>query len=241
MTWMSPAYPVGAFSYSSGIEWAVEAGDIGSARDAARLARDHDPAGQRVLRCGAVRPCPSRRHGRRRQGARGGRRTRRRARRLQGALPRDDRPGPGVPRHHPRGLADAGSRSPRSGMGRPPRLPRHRRRGLRRPRHRALLPRSMRSCTASCRTSSRPACGSFRSARPTGSACSPRSNRRSRRRRSVHAAIALDEIGTATPRADIASMRHETQYTRLFRSCAPLSCSADRMLCDRNRAPIVAV
>jgi urease accessory protein len=31
MTWMSPAYPVGAFSYSGGIEWAVEAGDIGSA------------------------------------------------------------------------------------------------------------------------------------------------------------------------------------------------------------------
>ena len=31
-------------------------------------------------------------------------------------------------------------------------------------------------------------------------------------------AIALDDIGTAAPRADIASMRHETQYTRLFRS-----------------------
>jgi urease accessory protein len=31
MTWMSPAYPVGAFSYSGGIEWAVEAGDIRSA------------------------------------------------------------------------------------------------------------------------------------------------------------------------------------------------------------------
>jgi urease accessory protein len=29
MAWLSPAYPVGAFSYSSGIEWAVEAGDIG--------------------------------------------------------------------------------------------------------------------------------------------------------------------------------------------------------------------
>lgn len=28
MTWLSPAYPVGAFSYSSGIEWAVEAGDL---------------------------------------------------------------------------------------------------------------------------------------------------------------------------------------------------------------------
>ncbi len=36
MTWLSPAFPVGAFSYSSGIEWAVEAGDIadaGSLRD----------------------------------------------------------------------------------------------------------------------------------------------------------------------------------------------------------------
>jgi urease accessory protein len=31
MTWMSPAYPVGAFSYSGGIEWAVETGDIRSA------------------------------------------------------------------------------------------------------------------------------------------------------------------------------------------------------------------
>jgi urease accessory protein len=35
MTWLSPAFPVGAFSYSSGIEWAVEAGDI------------HDPASLR--------------------------------------------------------------------------------------------------------------------------------------------------------------------------------------------------
>jgi urease accessory protein len=34
MTWMSPAYPVGAFSYSSGLEWAVEAGDV---RDAPTL------------------------------------------------------------------------------------------------------------------------------------------------------------------------------------------------------------
>jgi urease accessory protein len=28
MTWLSPAFPVGSFSYSSGIEWAVEAGDV---------------------------------------------------------------------------------------------------------------------------------------------------------------------------------------------------------------------
>jgi urease accessory protein len=36
MTWLSPSFPVGAFSYSSGIEWAVEAGDIA---DAASLRR----------------------------------------------------------------------------------------------------------------------------------------------------------------------------------------------------------
>jgi len=34
MAWLSPSYPIGAFSYSSGIEWAVETGDI---RDAATL------------------------------------------------------------------------------------------------------------------------------------------------------------------------------------------------------------
>jgi len=32
MAWMSPAYPIGAFSYSAGIEWAVEAGDIVDAK-----------------------------------------------------------------------------------------------------------------------------------------------------------------------------------------------------------------
>ena len=32
MAWLSPSYPVGAFSYSSGIEWAVEAGDINGAK-----------------------------------------------------------------------------------------------------------------------------------------------------------------------------------------------------------------
>ena len=36
MAWLSPAYPVGAFSYSSGLEWAVEAGDV---TDAGKLER----------------------------------------------------------------------------------------------------------------------------------------------------------------------------------------------------------
>jgi urease accessory protein len=34
--WLSPAYPVGAFSFSSGLEWAIEAGDV---NDAATLQR----------------------------------------------------------------------------------------------------------------------------------------------------------------------------------------------------------
>ncbi len=36
MTWLSPSFPVGAFSYSSGIEWAVEAGDVTDARSLRR-------------------------------------------------------------------------------------------------------------------------------------------------------------------------------------------------------------
>jgi urease accessory protein len=36
VAWLSPSYPVGAFSYSGGLEWAIEAGDV---RDAATLAR----------------------------------------------------------------------------------------------------------------------------------------------------------------------------------------------------------
>jgi urease accessory protein len=36
LAWLSPAYPVGAFSYSSGIEWAVEAGDITDAESLRR-------------------------------------------------------------------------------------------------------------------------------------------------------------------------------------------------------------
>nr|WP_246696993.1 urease accessory UreF family protein [Methylobacterium planeticum] len=34
MAWLSPTYPVGAYAYSHGLEWAVEAGDV---RDAASL------------------------------------------------------------------------------------------------------------------------------------------------------------------------------------------------------------
>ncbi len=50
MTWLSPAFPVGAFSYSSGIEWAVEAGDIADAATLARLARGDARRRLRLLR-----------------------------------------------------------------------------------------------------------------------------------------------------------------------------------------------
>ena len=45
MTWLSPAYPVGAFSYSSGIEWAVEAGDINDAETLRRWLSRHAARG----------------------------------------------------------------------------------------------------------------------------------------------------------------------------------------------------
>jgi urease accessory protein len=83
MTWLSPAFPVGAFCYSSGIEWAVEAGDIvdaASLRDwlaamlaegpgfcdgvflagAHRAAASHDDAGLRDLAELAAAFVPSR-------------------------------------------------------------------------------------------------------------------------------------------------------------------------------------
>ncbi|MFL5093385.1 MAG: urease accessory protein UreF, partial [Xanthobacteraceae bacterium] len=36
MAWLSPSYPVGAFSYSGGLEWAVETGDIADAESLRR-------------------------------------------------------------------------------------------------------------------------------------------------------------------------------------------------------------
>jgi len=36
MAWLSPSYPVGAFSYSSGLEWAIEASDVTDAESLRR-------------------------------------------------------------------------------------------------------------------------------------------------------------------------------------------------------------
>ena len=57
MAWLSPAYPVGAFSYSSGIEWAVEAGDVTSAKTLCQWLGDDAGRRRRLLRRRAVRAC----------------------------------------------------------------------------------------------------------------------------------------------------------------------------------------
>ena len=50
MTWLSPSFPVGAFSYSSGIEWAVEAGDITDAASLRDWLVGHAVGWRRLLR-----------------------------------------------------------------------------------------------------------------------------------------------------------------------------------------------
>ena len=40
MTWMSPSFPVGAFSYSHGLEWAVESGEVSDRSSLERWLRD---------------------------------------------------------------------------------------------------------------------------------------------------------------------------------------------------------
>ena len=82
LTWLSPAFPIGSFAYSHGLEWAVEAGDVtdeatleawiadilalGSGRsDAILLRHAHraDAAGLRALAelAEAAQPCRERR------------------------------------------------------------------------------------------------------------------------------------------------------------------------------------
>lgn len=48
LTWLSPAFPTGAFAYSQGLEWAVEAGDVTDRESLCEWVRD-------VLRHGAGR------------------------------------------------------------------------------------------------------------------------------------------------------------------------------------------
>ena len=117
MAWLSPAYPIGAFSYSSGIEWAVEAGDIADATTLERWLAVIIADGSGFCDAVFLSACLPRGRGLRRGSAARGRRAGRRFRAVEGAATGDDGPGPRLPRHHACSLAHAGARPTARGLG----------------------------------------------------------------------------------------------------------------------------
>ena len=220
LAWLSPAYPIGAFSYSHGIETAVEEGFIKDRASLVTWLRERAAARHRRGRRRAVRRRLAGRRGRGLAGLRRHRRARGRVARHVGDGARNrasraarscrSRAPPGrIPRSMRRTSAWRASCRCRSPWRWPPppmaspssaaarRLPArlHRQPDLGRRAHRAARPKR------------RPA-GAGRASK---SACAQR----------LEAALvvtSLDEVGTATPLLDWCSLRHETQYTRLFRS-----------------------
>ena len=218
MAWLSPAYPIGAFSYSSGIEWAVEAGDIrdaASLRDwlsvmiaegggfcdavffvhAHRAAGGDDDAALRAVAelAAAFAPSKERHLETTAQG--------------RAFLDTTRAAWPCAALDRLTAAWDGASRA--AGRGR---------RRLRRPRHPARRRRFTPICTRWPRTSISAGVRLIPLGQTDGqrvlAALEP-----------VIAATAeralvtpLDDVGSASFRADFASMRHETQYTRLFRS-----------------------
>ena len=204
LTWLSPAFPVGGFAYSHGLEWAVEAGDVteeatlrdwiadvlafGSGRSDAILLRHAyraDPAALRDLAelAEAAQPCRER---------------------------RDETVGQGT------AFALAGRVWAEIGL------------------ERVAYPVAVGALTARCGVDEDEAALGFLHAFaanlvsaavrlvPLGQTAGLRTVAALE---PVIAAVAdasraagLDEIGGACFRSDIAAMRHETQYTRLFRT-----------------------
>ena len=218
LVWLSPAFPVGAFAYSHGLEWAHEAGDV---TDAASL---EDWLGD-LLAFGAARNdailfAATYRAARRR-----------RRRRLAevaelalalatspGAPARDDDAGRRLRRRDPRSLAlrRRSSSCRRPGPSRSPIRSRSR------SRRRATTSRSSRRCEAfvlgfvSNLVSAAVRLGIvgqtdgqrvIAALVPAGRGGSP-----------LRPEASLDDLGGAAFRSDLAALRHETQYTRLFRS-----------------------
>ena len=217
MAWLSPSYPVGAFSYSSGIEWAVEAGDIKDADSLQALARRRDRGGRRLLRRGVLRSCPSVIGRHRRRGAADGRRACRGLRALEGAPSGDDGAGRGLHRGDARGLALRRARPARRGLDWASGLSgRGRRRGGG-PRHRAraALHAFLHAVTANLISAGVRLIPLGQSdGQRVLAALEPVVEATAQRA----LATSLDDVGSAALRADLASMLHETQYTRLFRS-----------------------
>ena len=221
LAWLSPAYPVGAFSYSatawngrSRRAWCATAPALeawlgtvlrhgGGWTDAVLLStpiarrrpRTTTPPGASC----APRPglAPTRRAGAetRAQGEAF-------ARASLAALARRRRPPAGPARRRPR-----------------PDLPARRRRRRRRPRRAlgaARSPAYLQAFAANLVSAARPR--SSRWARPTASAPSPRSSRSCAEAAAAPLAARSTTSAPPTLMVDLCSMRHETQYTRLFRS-----------------------
>ena len=217
MTWLSPSFPVGAFSYSSGIEWAVEAGDIvdaASLRDwlAAMLADGLGILRRRVSGARAsgrvvARRCRAARH----RGTCGGLRA------LARAPARDLGAGTRVHRHRARGMELRWARPTDFRLRRRDRLSRRGRPCQRRACDSARADHACLPSRADIELDiGRRAAGSARADRQPARAGVAGAGRRRDRARAL--AASLDDLGSATFRADLASLRHETQYTRLFRS-----------------------
>ena len=220
LTWLSPAFPVGAFSYSHGLEYAVEAGLVsdratliawieGIVRYGAGAAGRHAAAG------GASRGHGSRLQ--RTEGDRGARvrdaRQRRAGARIHGArrrIPEGDRHRLAASR---RRAAVAGDRAHDR-----PVVPGRGRRGGRRCRHRGNARLAGLSAPPSAAISSPPPCASRRSAKATASRRSPLLEPTISRQVERLRAAPFETIGAASLMVDWCSMRHETQETRLFRS-----------------------
>jgi urease accessory protein len=214
MAWLSPSFPVGAFSYSSGLEWAVEAGDVidapsllrwitvvladgGISCDAALFANTHRAAADgddRTLHAIAelaVALCPSKE--RHLETTAQGRAFIEAAR---GAWPCEALARiPGAPVAYPVAVAVTAA-----GHGIPlaPAL------------HAYLHAAAANLISAGVRLIPLGQTDGQRVLAALETAIAATAERAM--------ATPLDDIGSAAFRADLASMRHETQYTRLFRS-----------------------
>ena len=211
-------FPIGAFAYSRGLEWAVEAGDIATPQRCRTGSRRCS-----ATAAGVAMPCSSRmriapRQRRRRSG---------RCRSRRACAPRSRRRRSAISRP-PRRAAPSSMRRARPGRARRSTLltalrgevalSGGGRRGLRRPWHPAGA--GARRLSAGVRRQPDLGRRAARAARPDRRPARPGRAGAGGRRSCAARALAtpLDDVGGAAFRADLASMRHETQYTRLFRS-----------------------
>ena len=217
MAWLSPAYPVGAFSYSSGIEWAVEAATSRMPKPEALADRDD----RRRRRASAMRCSSCTRIGRSKQT------TIRRCARSPNLPPRSRRRRSAISKR-PRRAAPSSRRRARPGRAR-------RWSGLPRAWDGPVAyPVAVGVASAGHGVAVEPALDAFLHAVtanlisagvrlvPLGQTDGQRVLAAFEPIVAATAARALatplDQVGGAAFRADLASMLHETQYTRLFRS-----------------------